>query len=141
MAITLDTGSFTGNSFVTVFEADEFHEDRGYTSWTSETDDEKKESALIRTFDYLAVQNYKSTAFDSGVPAAIEKAQCVGAVKELETPGILQPDRELGVKLSAIEGAVEKEFFESGQRTLFTAIDNLIRPYLKTSSRKTLVRG
>jgi len=144
MPIVLDTGSFSGNSFVTVIDADMFNEDRGNSLWTAEEDELKKEAALIRAFDYLAVLDFSDTAFDNGVPTAIEKAQCIGALKELETPGVLQQDREVGVKKDAIDGAIEKQFFESGQRTLFTAIDNLVKSYLRSatiSSRKVLVRG
>lgn len=142
MPLAIDNGTFTGNTFISLINADFFHEDRGNSLWTEETDDAKKESALIRAFDYLSVQRYISTAFDAGVPAAFEKAQCIGALKELESPGILQSDREIGVKVKTIEGAIENQYYEFGQQTIFTAIENLLRPYLFVPARtRQLVRG
>lgn len=141
--LTIDDGTFNkGNSFVTLIDAEDFHALRGNAEWDKATDPDK-EAALVRTFDYLAVQDWTVGTFDEGIPGPIKKAQHIGALRELSERGILQPDLTKGVKSQSVEGAVEKEFFEDGEETIFTAIQNLIRPYLgnTATSQRTLVRG
>lgn len=144
MTLTLDDGTFAvGNTLISLDDADEYHDIRGNAEWT-EALDVSKEAALVRAFDYLAVQDWTAGTFDDGIPAAITKAQCIGAAKELSSPGTLQPDVTTGIKSQSIAGAVEKEFFEDGEQTIFSAIENLIRPYLGNSYYSTgrvLVRG
>ena len=142
MTLTIDDGTFeVGNTFVTENEAEEYHESRGNSSW-EDADDEAKEAALIRAFDYLSVQNWSSTAFETTIPVKVKQAQMLAALKELSSSGVLQPDVSTGVKSEAIEGAIEKEYYESGPGTIFSGVENLIRPYLVRPGRKTvLVRG
>lgn len=140
MALIIDDGTFAvGNSFVTVQAAETFHELRGYTDWTTSADETGKEAALIRAFDFLSVQNWKSTTFTSGVPAKITQAQILAALKELGSPGSLQPDITTGVKSQKIEGAVSTEFFSAGEGTLFSVVENLIRPYINRPGRRTTI--
>ena len=144
MAITVDDGTFaTGNSFVTADEADVFHLDRGNGDW-GDADTDVKDAALIRAFDFLSVQAWKSDAFTSDIPQRIKNAQCVAALKELIESGSIQPDVQTGVKKETIDDVVSMEYFEGGDNSgvIFTAIENLIKPYLYTSnSRRRLVRG
>lgn len=140
MAITIDDGTFAvGNSFVTAREAEAFHEARGYTDWTTSTDDAGKEAALIRAFDFLSVQNWKTDTFETSVPTKVEQAQILGALKELSSPGSLQPDITTGIKSQSIEGAVETEYYSTGEGTLFTVVENLIRPYINQPGIRTSI--
>jgi hypothetical protein len=142
MAITIDSGTFeVGNSFVTVAESNTFATDRGYSDWV-DGDDEDKESALIRTFDFLSVQNWKSTTFDDSVPIKIKNAQCLGAIRELDTLGSLQPDVDTGIKSESIDGVLETEYFAGGPGQVFSSVENMISPYLnKVGCRTNIVRG
>lgn len=140
MTLTIDDGTFeVGNSFVTLEEAETFCTERGYTDWTGTDNDANKETALTRTFDFLSVQNWISTAFDSGVPTKIKYAQILGAIKELASIGALQPDVTPNVKSESIAGAIETEYFEGGGYTQYTAVENMIRPYLVRPGVKTRI--
>lgn len=149
MTITIDDGTFlVGNSFVTIEEADAYHTDRLNSDWVA-AEESTKEAALIRAFDYLSVKNWLSTAFSDGIPIRVENAQCVAALKELQATGALQPDITPGLKKKEIDGVISTEYFESSVAaggTIYTAVENMIEPYLATSaasSRRTitLVRG
>jgi len=145
MALIIDTGTFlVGNSLVTVAEADAFHSIRQNQAWELAAL-YVKEAALIKAFDFLSVQNWKSDAFESGVPLKIKNAQCIGALRELDSPGALQPDVTPGIKKEAIDGVNETEYFEnSGSGVIHTAVENLIKPYMKVSGlrmRMRIVRG
>jgi len=142
MTIIIDDGTFeVGNSFVTLVESNTFATDRGYSDW-EDGDTEDKEAALIRTFDFLSIQNWKSTTFDDGIPVKIEQAQCLGAIRELETSGALQPDVATGIKSESIDGVLETEYFASGAGQVFSAVENMIGAYLYKSGSKTrMVRG
>jgi hypothetical protein len=149
MTLILDDGSFEiGNSFVTLDYADDYHEIRATEAWeTDSPSDDQKESALIKAFDYLMVQDWSPETFMLDIPDRIKQAQCVGAAKELASPGVLQADKENNIKRKRIEGAIDTEYFsknlESG--TVFTEIQNLIKPYIisksiSTSKQRFLVR-
>ncbi len=142
MTIIIDDGTFViGNSFVTVDAAEAYHESRGYTIWI-DGEDEEKEAALIRAFDFLSVQNWKTTVFENSVPIKIQQAQILGALKELSSPGSLQPDIVTGIKSESLDGVIETEYFKGGTGTLFTAVENMIKPYIITKGTKTkIVRG
>jgi len=142
MTITIDDGTFiVGNSFVTLAESDIFSTDRGYTTWV-DGDEEEKEASLIRAFDYLSVQNWKSTAFTSNIPPKIEQAQIIAAIREFDSPGVLQPDISTGIKSEALDGVLETHYFESGSSTIFSGVENLITPYINRPGYKTrIVRG
>jgi hypothetical protein len=143
MTITIDDGTFLiGNSFVTVLMADAFHEARQNTAWFAASE-AQKEAALIKAFDYLSVQNWTSTAFSTEIPLKIKNAQCIGALKELEEAGALQPDVNPNIKMESIDGVMETEYFEgSGSAIIPTAVMNMIKPYLKRPGMNmTMVRG
>ena len=143
MSLIIDSGTFlVGNSFATVIEADGFHADRQNTDWAAATTIQK-EAALIKAFDFLSVQNWKSDAFTVSVPLKIKNAQCIGALKEVGTPGSLLPDITPGIKKEAIDGVNETEYFAGGGAgTVYTAVENMIRPYLKkVGMRMKIVRG
>lgn len=142
MAIVIDDGTFAvGNSFVTLAESDTFSEDRNYTAWIN-GDEEDKNAALIRAFDYLSIQNWQSTTFDDGIPTKISQSQMLAAIRELESPGAMQPDISTGIKSESLEGVSETEYFEGGTGTIFSAVENLISSYINRPGYKTrIVRG
>jgi len=142
MTITIDDGTFTvGNSFVTLAESDTYSNDRNYTTWI-DGDEEEKEAALIRSFDYLSIQNWISTTFDDGIPARIEQAQMLGATREFDSPGALQPDISTGIKSEELKDVIETHYFEGGTGTIFSAVENLITPYINRPGYITrIVRG
>jgi len=142
MTLIIDSGTFlVGNSLATVAEADAFHLARQNTVWGMALTP-AKEAALIKTFDFLSTQNWQTTTFDSGIPLKIKNAQCIGALIELSTPGSLQPDITPGIKMEAIDGVNEVQYFEgSGGATIYTAVENMIKPYLKRMGmRMTMTR-
>jgi hypothetical protein len=143
MALIMDDGTFAvGNSFVTLIFADAYHADRNNTTWASKSETEK-EAALIKAFDFLSVQNWKSDTFDSDIPAKIQKAQCIGALREADAANSLQPDANPAVKRELIEGVIETEYFANSTPSVApTEVQNLIRPYLRyRGMQMTLSRG
>jgi len=148
MALVIDDGTFTvGNTFLDLIDVDSYHAERLTLPWTEETDNAKKEAAIIRAFDYLRVQQWLSDAFIDGIPTRVEQALCVAANKELDSPNTLQADKTSNVKRKRIEGAIETEYFSKNldSSTIFTEIDNLIAPYLinpkiGANIKRTLVR-
>ncbi len=140
MTITLDTGTFeVGNSLLTLIEAEEYHLTRGYTAWTGTDDDVAKEAAMIRAFDFLGVQNWRAGTFTAGIPIRIKQAQAIAALRELASPGSMQPDRTVGLKSDSLDGVFTKQFFEDGGQTLHTAVQNLILPYIVRAGIKTRI--
>ncbi len=149
MTITIDDGTFlVGNSFCTLIEADTYHTDRSTTAWIDVTiTDAEKEAAIIKSFDFLYVQDWVTDTFLTEIPVKIKRAQIVAAEKELSSPGSLQEDEDSNLKRKRIEGIIEKEYFSKSlsSATVFTEIMNLISPYLNTSisvssAQKFLVR-
>lgn len=144
MALIVDPGTFVvGNTFVEIAFADNFHVSRKNNPWIQATV-EDKEAALVRAFDYFTVQNWKSDAFLLGIPLRVKNAQCIAALKELSSPGAMQPDITPGVKKESIDGAVSTEYFEDqgGGGTVYTAVNNMIKPFLKRPGMQMkLVRG
>ena len=142
MTIVIDDGTFTvGNSFVTLVESDTYSIDRGYSTW-EDGDDEDKEAALIRAFDYLSIQNWQDDIFDDEIPTKIEHAQMLAAIKELDSPGAMQPDVSTGIKSEELVDVIETHYFESGPGTIFSAIENLISSYIyRPGYRTRIVRG
>ena len=148
--LTVDDGSFeVGNTFVSLIDATAYHTLRQTEVWIdSEMTDVLREAALVRSFDYFKVQDWADGVFDVSIPDRVIQAQCVAAAKELESPGTLQADVSSNVKRERIEGAIETEYFSKNlsSQTIFTEIQNLIKPYLETSQtqpvavQKTLVR-
>jgi len=133
MAIILDDGSFEiGNSFVIVSDIEEYAELRAESGWTGNTSNDAKEAAAIRAFDYFKIISWSSTAFASGIPVRIKEAQIKAAIKELTSPGVMQPTEESNIKRKRIEGAIETEYFEASRFTgkIHNDILNLIKPYL-----------
>jgi hypothetical protein len=133
--LILDDGTFDiGNTFVELIEADTYHSNRLTDSWLeSSVTDAQKESALIRAFDYLYVQDWKAGVFDIEIPVRVKRAQMVAASKELESPGSLQEDQDKHLKRKRLEGVVDKEYFKSDPdgQVVFTEIMNLLKPYLR----------
>ena len=147
--LILDDGSFTiGNTFALLYDADEYHTLRQTESWISEdVTEDAKNAAMIRAFDYLRTRDWQAGIFDVEIPSRIIQAQYVAAAKELSSPGTLQSDVNPNVKRKRIEGAIDTEYFSKNlsSSTVFTEVDNLIKPYLNSTTNfsqtsRTLVR-
>jgi len=139
MALIIDDGTFeVGNTFLLLSDINTYHSVRLSSPWTTETSDAKKEAAVIRAFDYLAIQNWLIDAFDDGIPTRVEYALCVAANKELDSPGVLQKDQQKNVKRKRIEGAIETEYFAKNlsSETVFTEVLNLIKPYIEAPTNR-----
>jgi len=131
------------NSFIEISEATTYHSNRGNTIWTDvEKTDDDREKALIRTFDYLCTLKYKTGVFYEGTPVAIKKAQAEGALRELETPGCLQPDlsKDDFITKKVYTGAIETTY-ASNARTVYQKLMVILKPYLVASNVRQLVRG
>jgi len=140
MTLTIDDGTFLiGNTFLSLTDIDTYHEARLTPFWQTITDDDAKEAAIIRGFDYLKIQTWKSDVFLLGIPIRICDALCVAANKELETPGNLQADQQNNVKRKRIEGAIETEYFSKDRSSsvIFIEIGNLISSYLEIPAYRT----
>jgi hypothetical protein len=139
--ITIDDGTFeVGNSFVTVEEVTAYHEDRSNIDWASSSySSAQRTGAVIRSFDFFKIQNWSEDVFLDGIPARVEEAQCIAALKELIKPGVLQADKSKNVKRERIEGVMETEYFTSAMSSdiYFTNIMNLIAPYIITPFTRT----
>jgi len=135
--LVVDDGSFSiGNTFLLLTDVDLYHEVRLTTPWNKETEDDKKEAAIIRGFDYLKIQNWDSSAFLADIPIRIEEALCVAANEELNSPGAMQKNQSNNIKKEKIAGAIETEYFSknASSSTIFTKINDLIAPYLDSAS-------
>ena len=137
------TGLAGANSYTDIEFADEFHDLRGNAAWTGATGPQK-EAALVKATDYID-QKYEFLGqpahetqalawprivdrIDHGVPAKIKQATAQLALEALSAE--LNPNSPAAgqVKRVRIEGAVEKEFFETRNGTIVRrAIDGLLR--------------
>ena len=74
----------------TITEAEVYLVARGDTTW-EDADDEDKDHALQRSWDYLRGLAWRSGVFDTELPDDVKSAQIVGALEELKSPGVLLP--------------------------------------------------
>ncbi|NJB67501.1 hypothetical protein GGQ74_001141 [Desulfobaculum xiamenense] len=167
MAIVLvvETGRVVAgaNTFVTLAEANAYHEARGNAAWTG-TEDEKA-VALVRAGQYLNGLAWKGArtaranamAWPRGgvmdaegqewaadeIPQAVRDAQCEAALREIEARGSLQPNLARGGQVKRKKTDVlETEYFESATpRDRFTAITDMLWGLLSCASSRELVRS
>ena len=160
MAITAEVGlgSASANSFVTVDEADTYHENINNTAWAA-LSDEAKEAAIIRAGSFLNGLSWRGERqfqlqamcwprvnvlddddylrVTSDIPTAVKNAQMELAYRESQTAGVLAPDLERGgaVKRKNIVGAIETEYFEGASpRTEITIVQQLLKGLLRGST-------
>ena len=129
----------------TVAEADAYHSARGNSAWAGE--DAVKDQALIRSWDYVVSLRWKVGIFD-GVFAdlattAAQSAQIVGALREIVSPGTLQPDLSQADFLeSKTLPGIKKTFKKSSPAGIqFTEIKSILRPYIYGGAGVEMNRG
>jgi hypothetical protein len=115
----------------TVIQADTYHTDRGNTDWSGT--EIAKTQALQRAWDYLRGRQWLDDVFDTELPTDILNAQIVGALAELTTPGVLQPELTADNFLESknLAGAIVKTYRGSAPTgSVFTAMDSLLQKYV-----------
>lgn len=133
----------SANSFVEIAEATTYHDNRGNTSWSSDTyTNIQREQALIRTYDFIWTLRFRHGVFEYEIPQAIKNAQIEGALRELLSPGCLLPDlsKDDFVTKKVIVGAIETTYAD-GARTVYQKMMAILKPYLAISRQRRLVRG
>ena len=129
----------------TTAEADVYHSERGNSAWAG--DATVKDPALIRSWDYIVSLRWKVGIFDGDVAdlatTAAKSAQIVGALRELVTPGTLQPDLSQADYLeSKTLPGIKKTFKSSAPAGVqFTEIKALLRPYVNGGAGGEMHRG
>ena len=82
-----------------------------------------------------------STSIDDDViPAAIKKAVCEAALRELATPGSMTPDLDRGGEIKRVKAdVVEVEYMDgANSTTTFTAIDGLLADLVTGTSASSI---
>lgn len=151
LTVELGTGATNSESYVTVADADQYHDNRGNVPWLSLTTAEKEE-ALRRATDYIEqvyglsfkgvrvtraqalnwprydVEIYGYYNDSNIIPVQLKNAQIELAYKAAQ--GDLSPDLEQQVKREKVD-VLEVEYMDgSTQVKRFRAIDNLLAPLL-----------
>lgn len=126
------------NSFVTLDEADAYHDERANSGWVNYGDDDK-EAALIRAYDYLSTLNWKENTFITETPEAVKKAHCEAALREIVAPGCLMPDlTKEDYVLSETVDVLNTTYANRKPGTQHTKIKKLIKNYLKGGSGSSI---
>lgn len=173
MALIVETGSIVpgAQSYASVQDADTYHEQFGNSTWAGSA--EVKEAALRRAtrfIDSFYRYGFQGTKMQptqplewprfnvrdpssgwfldpSPLPVALVQATCEAALRELVSPGALQPDLERG-------GAVQSKSVAAGPvstttvyatgasgRTVYTVLDEMLSALLTGMGSSRLVRG
>lgn len=155
------SGVAGANSYVSIADADAFHEARGNSDWTdvSSSPDQGKAAALIRGTAYIdakyrarfpgsrtngrdqTLEWPRTDACDAEgeeissdeIPQEIKDAVCEAALRELSEAGSLMPDVDAGGLEKRIKaGSVEIERFANGPAApSFSIIDGILSGILK----------
>lgn len=165
MAIVIETGAGVDNavSYVTVDEADLYHQSSGNSAWTGT--DAAKEAALVRGARMLEGLPWKGVktartnplvwprigATDGDgrlidadeIPAEVKRAQCEAALKELVEPGVLTPDLQRGGMVKKEKVAdLEVEYADGAPAgTIFSGVEQFLRGLLRPSTAWEVVKG
>lgn len=133
------------DDMATYDEADTYHTARGQTTWTNETDDDVKTSALLRAWDWLSGLNWIDGVFDEELPVKIKYAQIVAALEELQTPNCLNPvlSAEDYLESKNIAGVIVKTYRPNAPaKKRFLAVESLLKSYVRNMGAAVeLVRG
>jgi len=157
------TGLATANSYVSVAYADDFHSDRGNTSWASATT-ATQQAALIKATDYVesnytiitgsvlvstqALQWPRIMAIDrngfildsASVPRVVKDAACILALVVADGTDINAPIERTTKREQA--GPVEVEYTDNAAaRTIYAEVNGLLRGLVSSSSNGRLLRG
>lgn len=172
MALVVEdgTGRSDAESYLSVAAANTFHTNHGNSAWSGA--DAAKEQALRRATRYVdghyrarwkgfkrlrtqalewpRYDVYDLSGYDvdsDSVPAAVQHATAEAALREIASPGSLQPDLERG-------GMVQSKSVQAGPvsssttyaagasaRKLFSVLDELLSALIRSASTVKLVRS
>lgn len=156
--LIVETGSGVpgANSWITLDEADAYHEAYGNAAWAPLTDEEKK-AALRRATNYIVgaysgkwkgVRTYEEQTLpwprqkvydydnqlipDDVIPTALKDAQAEAGFREAIAPNSLLPDRGAGGTITSVSAGSVSVSFDKGASVnpVFGVIDNLLNVFL-----------
>ncbi|MGY2048907.1 DnaT-like ssDNA-binding protein [Methylobacterium sp. JK268] len=169
MPLIVEDGSGlpSAESYVSVAASDAYHAARANTGWAG--DDAIKEAALRRATEFLdslfegrwigrpAIRGQglcwpRQRAYDAGltllpaniVPRGVIRATCEAALRELQSPGSLQPDVHPGERIvSETVGPLSVEYGDQGVGgdvlPVVTIVNRLVAPLLRSVAGAGLV--
>ena len=152
------------NSYVTYDYALAYHALRGNSAWAAASDADQQYAIIRATqaVDSIYKGKWKgepteygtqelewprsgvtvgSTSIDDDViPAAIKKAVCEAALRELASPGSMTPDLDRGGEIKRVKAdVVEVEYMDgANSTTTFTAIDGLLADLVTGTSASNI---
>lgn len=164
--LVVEDGSIVANanSYIDYDYAENYHTLRGNSAWAA-GDSTEKQYAIIRAtqaIDSIYKGKWKgnpteygtqelewprlgvtvgSTSIDDDIiPAAIKKAVCEAALRELTSPNSMTPDLERGGEIKRVKAdTVEVEYSDGANATTtFTAIDGLLADLVTGTSASNI---
>lgn len=152
------------NSYVAYDYAVSYHALRGNSAWAAASDADQQYAIIRATQAVDSVYKGKwkgnpteygtqelewprsgvtvgSTSIDDDViPAAIKKAVCEAALRELASPGSMTPDLDRGGEIKRVKAdVVEVEYMDgANSTTTFTAIDGLLADLVTGTSASVI---
>ena len=140
------------NSYIAYDYALAYHALRGNSAWAAASDADQQYAIIRATqaIDSIYKGKWKGSPTEYGtqelewprsgvtvgstsigddtIPAAIKKAVCEAALRELASPGSMTPDLERGGEIKRVKAdVVEVEYMDgANSTTTFTAIDGLL---------------
>ena len=164
--LVVEDGSIVAdaNSYIDYDYAENYHALRGNSAW-ADGDSTQKQYAIIRAtqaIDSIYKGKWKGNPTEYGtqelewprsgvtvgtnsvdnniIPAAIKKAVCEAALRELENPNGLTPDLERGGEIKRVKAdVVEVEYMDgANSTTTFTAIDGLLADLVSGTSASSI---
>lgn len=169
MALIVEDGAGRADaeSYVSVEDADAYHQKRGNAGWADE--EAAKEAALRRATEYLdgayrtrwlgqAATPTQALAWprafarvgqgylhSDAVPVAVVRACCEAALRELQSPGSLAPDLYPGERVvSETVGPLSVDYADgggsdAGAPPVLVAVDRILAPVLRSAAAAGLV--
>jgi hypothetical protein len=128
--MTMSIKDFTADD-ISLSDCTSYHTARVNAAWTDATADEK-EAALIRGFDYIRVQPFRTDLdlFNDGLPTDIEQAVYEAALIEVTSPGMLLKNETRDDQMSEIRMGPLVTKYQVDAGTQFTKITALLAPYV-----------
>lgn len=162
------TGLPEAESYVSVNDADAYHDARGNVAWTG--DEAAKEAALRRATEYLdglyrtrwlgqaatlaqglcwprAYARIPGGYLPSdALPKALARSCCEVALREIQAPGGLTPDIYPGERVtSEVVGPLEVDYAEGGSPTdvlpVIVAVERIMAPLLRSAAGSLVMRA
>lgn len=130
------------DDMATIQDADTYLSYRGYNDWVDADDDDLKNQALQRAWDWLEVLDWFDGVFDDGLPDKIKNAQILAAYEEWKSPNclnpVLTPDNYLLDK--NVAGVIIKTYRPNAPvKNRYLNIESLLNPYLRNRSSNAAV--